>query len=116
MQGLGTCLSSRDVICDLMKVVQGILGNSCLIEVLESQVSELLDVAWCVYRYSTWFTVHCCNLLLVHHICHLCLDKFLACLQVGWAGSGEGLRVLLHAVMGEVNCCLLISQIVDECH
>ena len=36
-----------DAICNLMKVVQGILGNSCLIEVLESQVSELLDVAWC---------------------------------------------------------------------
>ena len=48
-----------DVICNLMKIVQGILGNSCLIEVLESQVLKLLDVAWCVNWYSTWFTVHC---------------------------------------------------------
>ena len=105
-----------DVICNLMKIVQGILGNSCLIEVLESQVSKLLDVAWCVNWYSTWFTVHCCNFFLVHHICHLCLHKFLARLHVGWAGSGECLRVLLRTAMGEVNCCLLVSQIVDKCY
>ena len=33
-------------------------------------------------------------------------------LQVGWAGSGEGLR----AAMEKVNPCLLISQIVDKCY
>ena len=102
----------------LLRVCQNISGETEITKVISGDSARITGFG---------VAVSCVVCILVQHLVHssllqspctphlplvFCLHKFLVCLHVGLVGSGGDIC----AAMGEVNCCLLISQIVDKCY
>lgn len=52
----------------LVDTVKGIVKNSDVVEVFESQVAKLLDIPWSLHCHFLRSTLHGCNLMLEHHV------------------------------------------------
>ena len=96
-----------------MKVVQLILGDSCVVKVLVSQVAKLLLVPGELSRHIFWMTVQSWHLFLIHNtsflsLTHLC--KFFVTRRTCTNKWSFTLRI----AMRKQHCSILISNIVDQ--